>query len=84
MTEKATLTVRDNPDEHRVAPDDPGMPPTETIDFEVILSGECILELDAGAEVMQRPGDTVVQNGTRHRWRNEGAEPCVMAISIDG
>src|SRR5689334_18176005 len=30
------------------------------------------------------PGDTVVQNGTRHRWRNPGSEPCVMAVFMVG
>jgi quercetin dioxygenase-like cupin family protein len=31
-----------------------------------VLEGEVWLELDDGAEVRLRPGDTVVQNGTRH------------------
>jgi quercetin dioxygenase-like cupin family protein len=57
---------------------------TPTIDFEVVLSGEVVLELDDGAEVTLRPGDTVVQNGTRHRWRNSGAEPAVLAVFIAG
>jgi mannose-6-phosphate isomerase-like protein (cupin superfamily) len=65
-------------------PDNPGMHTTDTIDFEVILSGELILELDDGAEKVLRPGDTVVQNGTRHRWRNRGPEPVVMATFIFG
>lgn len=65
-------------------PDDPGMHTTETIDFEVILHGEVILELDDGAERLLRAGDTVVQNGTRHRWRNPGAEPALMAVVMVG
>ncbi len=65
-------------------PDDPGMHTTDTIDMEVILSGEVILELDDGEERLLKPGDTVVQNGTRHRWRNPGSEPCVMAIFMLG
>ena len=51
-------------------PSDPGMHTTDTIDFEVVLEGTITLELDDGAEVTLRPGDTVVQNGTRHRWKN--------------
>ena len=43
-----------------VEPDNPGMHTTDTIDFEVVLSGELILELDDGAEKVLRPGDTVV------------------------
>ena len=65
-------------------PDNPGMHTTDTIDFEVVLSGELILELDDGVETVLRPGDTVVQNGTRHRWGNRGTEPAVMAVFMVG
>ena len=64
--------------------DDPGMHTTDTIDFEVVLSGEVVLELDDGVEKVLRPGDTVVQNGTRHRWHNRGASPAVLAVFITG
>jgi quercetin dioxygenase-like cupin family protein len=57
---------------------------TDTIDFEVILAGELVLELDDGAEKVLRPGDTVVQNGTRHRWHNRGSEPATMAVFMTG
>jgi quercetin dioxygenase-like cupin family protein len=65
-------------------PDTPGMHTTPTIDFEVVLSGEVVLELDDGASVTLRAGDTVVQNGTRHRWRNAGDIPAVVAVFICG
>jgi hypothetical protein len=65
-------------------PDNPGMHTTDTIDFEVVLSGEVVLELDDGAETVLRPGDTVVQNGTRHRWGNRGTEPAVVALFVVG
>jgi mannose-6-phosphate isomerase-like protein (cupin superfamily) len=65
-------------------PDAPGMHTTDTIDFEVILSGSCVLELDDGAEVTLHVGDTVVQNGTRHRWKNPGTEPCQLAVFLVG
>lgn len=65
-------------------PDDPGMHTTHTVDFEVVLSGEVCLELDDGAKVTLKQGDTVVQNGTRHRWSNETSEPVVMAVGIIG
>jgi hypothetical protein len=55
-----------------------------TIDFEVALSGEVMLELDDGVEKVLRPGDTVVQNGTRHRWGNRGNEPAVLALFVVG
>ena len=65
-------------------PDNPGMHTTPTVDFEVVISGEVVLELDDGAEVTLRAGDTVVQNGTRHRWSNRGSEPAVLAVFICG
>jgi mannose-6-phosphate isomerase-like protein (cupin superfamily) len=61
-------------------PDDPGMHTNPTVDMEVVLSGEIILELDDGAERRLKPGDTVIQNGTRHRWRNPGPENVRLAI----
>ena len=63
---------------------DPGMHTTDTIDFEVILSGSCVLELDDGATVTLHAGDTVVQNGTRHRWSNPGSEPATLAVVLVG
>ncbi len=65
-------------------PNHPGMHTTDTIDFEYIISGEVWLDLDDGATVQLRAGDTVVQNGTRHRWRNEGAEPCRIVVFMVG
>jgi len=62
----------------------PGMHTTSTIDFEYIVSGEVWLELDDGACVHLRPGDTVVQNGTRHAWRNKGSEPCLIVVFMIG
>jgi mannose-6-phosphate isomerase-like protein (cupin superfamily) len=65
-------------------PDNPGMHTTDTVDFEVVLSGEVILELDDGVETVLRPGDAVIQNGTRHRWGNRGTEPAVLALVLIG
>jgi mannose-6-phosphate isomerase-like protein (cupin superfamily) len=67
-----------------IEPDNPGMHTSATIDFEVVMSGECVLELDDGAERVLRPGDTVVQNGTRHRWHNRGDVPCTLAVILLG
>ena len=65
-------------------PDDPGMHTTATVDFEVVLEGEVELELDDGARVRLRPGDTVVQNGTRHRWSNPGTETARLVVFMCG
>jgi hypothetical protein len=64
--------------------DDPGMHTTASIDFEVVLSGTPTLELDDGAVVTLGPGDTVIQNGTRHRWGNPGLEPATLAVVLIG
>jgi len=65
-------------------PDAPGMHTTDTIDFEVVLDGEVWLELDDGVEVHLRTGDTVVQNGTRHAWRNHGDTTARLAVFLIG
>jgi mannose-6-phosphate isomerase-like protein (cupin superfamily) len=65
-------------------PEEPGMHTTPTVDVDLVVAGEVILELDDGATVTLRPGDTVVQNGTRHRWRNDGTVPATLAYFICG
>lgn len=65
-------------------PDNPGMHTTDTVDYEFVVSGRIVLELDDGVEVELGPGDTVVQNGTRHAWRNRGDVPCVMVLAVVG
>jgi len=64
--------------------DHPGMHTTDTIDFDVVVSGEVYLELDDGAEVHLKAGDCVVQNGTRHAWRNRSTQNCVIAVTLLG
>jgi mannose-6-phosphate isomerase-like protein (cupin superfamily) len=64
--------------------DSPGMHVTNTIDFEYVISGEIWLELDDGKEVHLKAGDTVIQNGTHHAWRNKGTESCQMVICLIG
>ena len=67
-----------------IEPMNPGMHTTETVDFDVVLSGEVYLELDDGAEVLLKAGDCVVQNGTRHAWHNRSSENCVVAVALVG
>jgi len=62
----------------------PGMHTTATVDYDFVLSGEVWLELDGGAQVHLRAGDCVVQNGTRHAWRNTSSAPCVIAFALVG
>jgi mannose-6-phosphate isomerase-like protein (cupin superfamily) len=65
-------------------PDHPGMHTTDTVDFDIVVSGEIYLELDDGAEVHLQAGDCVIQNGTRHAWHNRSSEPCVLAVTLIG
>ena len=65
-------------------PDRPGMHTTDTVDYDVIVSGEVWLELDDGAQVFLKAGDCVVQNGTRHAWHNRSDAPCVIAVCLLG
>jgi quercetin dioxygenase-like cupin family protein len=57
---------------------------TDTVDFDVIVSGEVYLELDDGAKVLLRAGDCVIQNRTRHAWHNRSPEKCVISVAIVG
>lgn len=64
--------------------DHPGMHTTDTVDLDLVISGEVWLELDDGEEVHLCVGDSVVQNGTRHAWHNRTSEPAVMFVALLG
>jgi mannose-6-phosphate isomerase-like protein (cupin superfamily) len=72
------------PEMHVEDGDEPGMHRTDTTDFGVLLSGNIVVEVDDGAELLLSPGDVVVQNGTRHRWRVVGDVPATMAAFMIG
>ena len=55
---------------------------TETLDYAIVLSGECDLELDDGLTTHLSTGDVVVQRGTMHAWVNNGPGPCVFAFVL--
>jgi hypothetical protein len=68
--------------ERVVGPEDPGVDEksfhtTRTIDFIYMLSGELTLLLDRG-QVKVETGDIVIQQATRHAWRNNGTGPATM------
>jgi quercetin dioxygenase-like cupin family protein len=49
---------------------------TETLDYAVILSGQCDMLLDGGETVRHlKEGDVVIQRGTNHAWLATGPEP---------
>jgi hypothetical protein len=61
-----------------------GVHTTETIDVGYVLEGEIDLELDDGAVVHLMPGDTYVQNGTRHSWHNRTNSNCILLVALIG
>lgn len=65
-------------------PDAPGMHTTPTVDYVVVLDGNLVLELDNGRTVKLNAGDIVVQNATRHAWRNPGDKPVTIFVSLMG
>jgi mannose-6-phosphate isomerase-like protein (cupin superfamily) len=64
--------------------EDPAMHKTNTVDYAVVCDGEIRLELDDAKTIHLKRGDVVVQNGTRHAWRNKGAKPVTMLFFLNG
>jgi mannose-6-phosphate isomerase-like protein (cupin superfamily) len=58
----------------------PGLHVTESVDTLTIVSGELWCVLQEG-EVLLRPGDTIVQRGTKHAWSNRTSD-VVVALSV--
>jgi mannose-6-phosphate isomerase-like protein (cupin superfamily) len=65
-------------------PDSPGMHTTQTVDYGIVLEGEVWAELDDGKQVHLKPHDIIVQNGTRHAWRNKTDKPVKIAFVLIG
>lgn len=61
-----------------------GMHTTPTIDYTIVLDGEVWLELDDGELTHLHTGDVVVQNATRHGWRNRSDKPVTLAALLIG
>lgn len=68
----------------RFEPDNPGMHVTPTVDYILVLDGEVWLDLDDGDDTHLRKGDVVIQNATRHAWRNKGERPATLAVVMIG
>ncbi|GAC96573.1 hypothetical protein PHSY_004154 [Pseudozyma hubeiensis SY62] len=43
---------------------------TQTLDYGIVIFGEVELELDGGEKRTLKAGDTCIQRGTNHLWRN--------------
>ncbi|WP_375787006.1 cupin domain-containing protein [Bradyrhizobium sp. Pha-3] len=68
----------------RFEPDNPGMHLTDSVDYVIVLDGEVWLELDERAIGPIQRGDIVVQNGTRHAWRNRSDKPATLVFVFVG
>jgi len=64
--------------------EDPAIHKTNTVDYAVVHEGEIWLELDNSETLHLKRGDVVVQNGTRHAWRNKGTQPVTMLFFLNG
>jgi hypothetical protein len=64
--------------------EDPAMHKTNTVDYSMVFDGEIWLELDDAKTLHLKRGDVVVQNGTRHAWRNNGTKPVTMVFFLNG
>jgi mannose-6-phosphate isomerase-like protein (cupin superfamily) len=64
--------------------EDPAMHKTNTVDYAVVYDGEIWLELDDAETLHLKRGDVVVQNGTRHAWRNKASKPVTMLFFLNG
>lgn len=63
---------------------DAGMHQTNTIDYEIILSGKVDIELPGGQVRTLRPGSLLVMGGVPHSWKNHYDEPCLYAAIVIG
>ncbi len=57
---------------------------TDTLDYCIVLKGECAMLLDDDQEVALSAGDVLIQRGTWHGWENRGAAPCRLAFVLIG
>lgn len=65
-------------------PDAPGMHRSATVDLLYVIEGRCELELDDGERVSLGAGDTFIQSGTMHAWRNPFDVQCKIIGVIVG
>jgi hypothetical protein len=61
-----------------------GMHTTPTVDYGIVLDGEIWLELDEGRSTLLRQHDVVIQNGSRHAWRNKSDRNATLAFVLIG
>jgi mannose-6-phosphate isomerase-like protein (cupin superfamily) len=62
--------------------DAPDMHFTATVDLCTVIEGTVVLCLDDDRSVTLEKGDCLVQQGTRHRWRNPGSTTALVATTV--
>lgn len=62
----------------------PGMHRSDTLDFDVIVSGKIDLVLEGGARVTMHAGQPLIMAGCLHSWDNIYDEPCTVAVIVFG
>lgn len=67
-----------------VDPGNAGMHQSDTIDYEVILSGKVDIVLPGGQRRTLFPGSCLVMGGVMHAWENIYDEPCIYAAIVIG
>src|ERR1041384_7030228 len=63
---------------------DAAMHASDTIDYEVVLSGKIDLELPGGKVHTLVPGDLLVMAGVPHAWKNPYDEDCLFVMVTVG
>lgn len=57
---------------------------TPTVDYVIVVEGEISVETDGGRVTDLKQGDILIQNGTRHAWRNRSGKQAVLAVVMVG
>ena len=55
---------------------------TDTLDYVLLMEGECDMILDDDKEVHMDQGDIMIQQGTWHGWVNRGSKTCRIAFIL--
>jgi hypothetical protein len=58
---------------------DDGMHKTESVDYDVVISGKIDVYLDGGEKRTLSQGSMIVMAGANHSWQNPYDEPCIFA-----
>ncbi|KAJ3569769.1 hypothetical protein NP233_g4836 [Leucocoprinus birnbaumii] len=56
---------------------------TSSLDYNILVSGELVLITEDGSETyLKNPGDTVIQRGTMHAWKNPSKTQATRWITV--